>query len=239
MRPDGRAHDQLRPVTFTTDYTIYAEGAALIEMGRTRVLCTATVEEAVPPWLKGQGRGWVTAEYAMLPRATGTRIPRGRSARAEEIRRLIGRSLRASVDLAQLGERQIVIDCDVLQADGGTRTASVTGGYVALAMALHRLIGQGAVTEAVFGPSVAAVSVGLVDGVALLDLDYAEDQAADADCNLVINAHGEYVEVQGTAEGRPFARRTLSALLDLAEDGVGRLLEMQQAAIDRWRERQA
>ena len=231
MRADGRAADALRPAALTTDYTRYAEGAVLIEMGWTRVLCTATVEEAVPPWLKGQGGGWVTAEYAMLPRATETRTRRGTNARAEEIRRLIGRSLRASVDLAQLGERQIIIDCDVLQADGGTRTAAITGGYVALAMALRRLVDQGLVTNAVFGPAVAAVSAGVVEGVPLLDLDYAEDQAAEVDCNVVLNAQGQYVEIQATAEGRPFERRTLDALLDLAEPGIQALLAMQQRAL--------
>lgn len=236
MRTDGRANDQLRPVTLITDYTVFAEGAVLIEMGQTRVLCTATVEEAVPPWLKGQGSGWVTAEYAMLPRATETRTRRGQNARAEEIRRLIGRSLRASVDLAQLGERQIVVDCDVLQADGGTRTASITGGYVALAMALHRLVRRGLIAEQVFGAPVAAVSVGVVDGVPVLDLDYAEDQVAEVDCNAVMNALGRFVEIQGTTEKQPFARQTLNALLDLAEPGVGWLLEMQQHALDRWLE---
>ena len=234
MRADGRAHHQLRPVTLTPGYTRYAEGSVLIEMGLTRVLCTATVDEAVPAWLKGRGSGWVTAEYAMLPRATETRTARGPNPRAEEIRRLIGRSLRASVDLAHLGERQIIIDCDVLQADGGTRTASITGGYVALAMALHTLIERGAVTAPVLRAPVAATSVGIVGGTTLLDLTYAEDAAAEVDCNIVLNAEGRYVEVQGAAEGQPFARGQLHAMLDLAEIGIRQLFDAQQRALDAW-----
>ncbi|MBN1285459.1 MAG: ribonuclease PH [Anaerolineae bacterium] len=234
MRTDGRAGDQLRPVTFTTGYTRHAEGAVLIAAGDTRVLCTATVDENLPRWLKDQGggQGWVTAEYAMLPRATHTRGQRGPSSRGTEIQRLIGRSLRASVNLAALGERQIIIDCDVLQADGGTRTASITGGYVALALALEKLIDQEVIDDGVWLAPVAAVSVGVVDGAPLLDLDYGEDEHADVDFNVVA-AGGKYVEVQGTAEGAAFDRAMLNTLLDLADKGIRELLAMQQDVLGR------
>ena len=213
LRPHGRAPDALRPVTIECGYQAYAEGSALISCGETRVICAASVQESVPPWMQGRGTGWVTGEYAMLPRSTNTRTPRetGRpSGRSQEIQRLIGRALRAAVDLTALGERTVTVDCDVLQADGGTRTASVTGGYVALALALGRLVAAGAVPAAVLQAPVAAVSVGMVEGQALLDLSYVEDVRAEVDFNVVMNGDGEYIEVQGTAEGRPFSQTHLN-----------------------------
>ncbi|MBN1640247.1 MAG: ribonuclease PH [Anaerolineae bacterium] len=234
MRIDGRACDELRPVTLTPGYVAYPEGSVLIEAGQTRVLCNATVEPRVPPWLAGRGRGWVTAEYALLPRATHTRSQRetsGLRGRTQEIWRLIGRSLRAAVDLDALGERQVIVDCDVIQADGGTRTAAVTGGYVALALALRSLVAAGAVPAGVLSTAVAAVSVGIVDGELLLDLCYDEDRRADVDVNVVMTAAGGYVEVQGTAEGAPFGRREMDRLLDLAEGGIRHLLRAQQAVL--------
>lgn len=232
-RKDGRRADELRPIQITTGFSKYAEGSALICLGDTHVLCNVTVEDSVPVHRLGKG-GWVTAEYALLPRSTLTRTPRetaGLTARTQEIRRLIGRSLRASVDLALLGERTFIADCDVLQADGGTRTAAITGAYVALAIAVRRLIAQGQVEpEALLAP-VAAVSVGMVGGERLLDLCYAEDMAADVDFNVVMNARGHYVEVQGTAEGRPFSHSDLLRLLDLARQGIGRLLAAQEQAL--------
>ncbi len=233
-RPDGRAPHQLRPVVIQANPVLHAEGSALIRMGNTVVLCTATVVEDVPPWLRGQGKGWVTAEYALLPRSTHERTPRERSGargRTQEIQRLIGRSLRAAVDLEALGERMIIIDTDVLQADGGTRTAAITGGYVALALALRRLVEAGEVTAHVFKPAVAAVSVGVVHDVPLLDLAYAEDLHASVDMNVVMNAVGDFVEIQGTAEGDPFRREVLDTLLDLAWQGIQELLKVQQEAI--------
>ena len=233
-RPDGRRPSDLRPVTIQVNPILHAEGSALIRMGNTVVLCTASVQEEVPKWLKGQGKGWVTAEYALLPRSTHERTPRERSGprgRTQEIQRLIGRSLRAAVDLEALGERQIIVDADVLQADGGTRTAAITGGYVALAMARRRLVEAGEVSAKVFKPAVAAVSVGVVEGVPLLDLCYEEDLNASVDMNVVMNAVGDFVEIQGTAEGEPFSRETLNALLDLAWAGIQRLLKAQQEAI--------
>lgn len=233
MRPDGRADDQLRPVTITPGAQVYAEGSALIEQGLTRVLCAVSVEERVPPFLKGTGQGWVTAEYAMLPRSTLTRTPReSRSGgRAQEIRRLIGRALRAAVDLEALGERTLIVDCDVLQADGGTRTAAVTGGYVALHQALAHLRDQGAIEGLPVLRAVAAVSVGLVEGRLLLDLCYEEDFKAEADFNVVMTDGGELVEVQGTAEARPFPRRVVDQVLDLAAAGIESLLEAQRRAL--------
>lgn len=234
VRVDGRAADELRPVAMIQGYIKYAEGSVLMEMGHTRVLCNATVEDRVPRWLYGQNRGWVTAEYALLPRATQERTPRetgGRGGRTQEIRRLIGRSLRAAVDLAKLGERTVILDCDVIQADGGTRTASVTGGYVALALALRKLIAASKVSRHVLRTPVAAVSVGLLDGQPLLDLCYAEDIRADVDLNVVMTHRGEYVEVQGTAEGEPFDRAMLGHLLDLAEKGIRELLALQRKAL--------
>jgi len=231
-----RAADELRPVEFMLDYVMHPEGSVLISAGNTRVLCNATVEERLPPWLRysDDRHGWVTAEYAMLPRSTSSRnrrettAPRGRT---QEIQRLIGRSLRGVVDLNALGERQIIVDCDVIQADGGTRTAAITGGYLALAVAIKRLEKQGVVKSGVLQQSVAAVSVGLLDGQALLDLDYALDLAVDVDMNVVMTGDGEFIEVQGTAEGRPFSRSALNAMLTLAETGIEELLRMQREAL--------
>jgi ribonuclease PH len=236
-RPDGRKPDELRPVTITRHWQKHAEGSALVEFGDTKVLCAASVTEGVPRWRKGSGLGWVTAEYAMLPRATHTRSDResvrGRiGGRTHEISRLIGRSLRVAVDLRALGENTIAIDCDVLQADGGTRTASITGAYVALADAVGWLRGRNALARPEpLVTSVAAVSVGVVEGEARLDLPYAEDVAADTDMNVVCTGSGEFVEVQGTAEGAPFDRGTLDALLDLAVAGCAQLAEIQRAAL--------
>ncbi|MFL7809307.1 MAG: ribonuclease PH [Anaerolineae bacterium] len=234
MRPDGRRPDELRPVKFTLDYVDYPEGSVLIELGSTRVLCNASVEEAVPAWMAGKGRGWLTAEYALLPRSTHTRTPRetqGLRGRTQEIRRLIGRSLRAAVDLDLLGERTLVVDCDVLQADGGTRTAAVTGGYLAVALALRRLTERGAVSAATLKPPVAAISVGVVEGQERLDLCYAEDRDAEVDLNVVMTAGGELIEVQGTAEGEPFAREALDHMLDLAAQGILGLVQRQREAL--------
>jgi len=235
-RPSGRAPDALRAVRLVRGFTRHAEGSVLVEFGDTRVLCTASVEDRVPPFLKGRGQGWLTAEYGMLPRATHTRgdreAARGRqSGRTQEIQRLIGRSLRAVVDLAALGERTIQIDCDVLQADGGTRTAAVTGAWVAVHDAIEWLRARGAFEASPMTDSVAAVSVGLWRGQAVLDLDYAEDSDCDTDMNVVMTGSGGIVEVQGTAEGRPFSRAQVDALLDLAAAGIGRLGELQREAI--------
>jgi len=233
-RSDGRSPGDLRPVSFALDYIAYPEGSVLITCGGTRVLCNVSVQEQVPNWLLGQGQGWITAEYALLPRSTHTRTPReqhGPSGRTQEIRRLIGRALRAAVNLEALGERTLVVDCDVLQADGGTRTASITGGWVAVALALSRLIAEGAVGEDVFRTPVAAVSVGVIDGIPMLDLCYEEDSQAEVDLNVVMTGDGEFVEVQGTAEGRPFSRSLLDQLLDLAEEGIRQLLTAQRAAL--------
>lgn len=220
----------------TPDYIVYPEGSVLIAAGETRLLCNVTVEERVPAWMRAQqvAGGWVTAEYALLPRSTHRRTPRetdGLRGRTQEIRRLIGRSLRAAVDLTRLGDRTCILDCDVIQADGGTRTAAVTGGYVALAIALRKLIHGGLLPPEVLKPAVAAVSVGVVGGQPVLDLCYEEDTIAQADFNVVMNARGEFIEVQGTAEGAPFARTTLEALLDLAQTGIGQLLVIQQATL--------
>lgn len=233
MRPDGRRPNQLRPITFTLGYTDYAEGSVLVSMGGTRVLCNASVEDKVPPWLVGKGQGWLTGEYSLLPRSTHTRTPRETtpSGRTQEIRRLIGRSLRVCVDLTRLGERTLTVDCDVLQADGGTRTAAVTGGYVATALALRKLIDAGAVPPDVLATSVAAVSVGIVEGEPRLDLCYAEDAKAEVDCNVVMTAEGRFVEVQGTAEREPFDHAALDTLLTLAERGIRELMAAQQAAL--------
>jgi ribonuclease PH len=233
-RSSGRAHDALRAARITVDAFGYAEGSALIEMGDTKVLCAATVEEGAPPWMRGQGKGWVTGEYALLPRATSTRNRRernGAGGRTQEIQRLIGRALRASVRMDLLGERTVTVDCDVLQADGGTRTAAITGGYVALALALHRLVARGAIPASPLATPVAAVSAGYVRGAALLDLDYAEDSAADLDCNLVLTGAGEIIEVQCTAEHRAISRAEFDALIDLASGGVARLLDLQREAL--------
>ena len=236
MRKDGRANDALRQVTISPNYLEYADGSALIVCGKTRVLCAASIEATVPPWMQGRGTGWVTGEYAMLPRSTITRTPRetkGLSGRTQEIQRLIGRSLRAAINLNLLGERMIIVDCDVIQADGGTRTASVTGGLVALHLALKRLIGDGLIPEGVLGSPVAAVSVGLVDGEALLDLCYEEDSRAAVDFSVVMNARGEFIEVQGTAEGRPFSKGRLDELLDLAKRGIDQLIILQRQVMQR------
>lgn len=231
-RPDGRWPDELRPVDFTLGYIKYPEGSVLIEVGQTRVLCNVTVEERVPHWLEGEGSGWLTAEYALLPRSTHERTSRetdGLGGRTQEIRRLIGRSLRAAVDLDLLGERLLIVDCDVLQADGGTRTASITGGYVAVALALRRLADQDVAPPETLRQSVAAVSVGIVDGEARLDLCYAEDSEADVDLNVAMTGEGRLVEIQGTAEGKPFSREDLDHLLSLAAQGIGRLVQQQEA----------
>jgi ribonuclease PH len=236
MRPSGRGAEELRPVSFEAGFTRHAEGSVLVSFGETRVLCTASVEQRVPPWLKGQGSGWVTAEYGMLPRATHTRSPREaargkQGGRTLEIQRLIGRSLRAVVDLEALGERTITIDCDVLQADGGTRTAAITGSYVALALAMRRLVKERGLRKNPIHGQIAAVSVGIVGGVPVLDLDYAEDADAETDMNVVMNEAGGFVEIQGTAEGHAFQRSELDRLLELASSGIASLLTAQSAAL--------
>ncbi len=234
LRNDGRQPDQLRPVRITPGIAPYAEGSALIEMGATRVLCTASLEPGVPNWLRGQGRGWVTGEYALLPRSTLTRTRRernGASGRTQEIQRLIGRALRAALDLEELGERMLVVDCDVLQADGGTRTASITGGYVALCLALQRLHSDGVLASNPLRCAIAAVSAGVVQNNILLDLDYSEDSIADIDCNIVQTDGGSYVEVQSTAEGEPISRGQLNDLLSLAHQGIAELLAAQRKAL--------
>jgi ribonuclease PH len=232
MRPSGRRADEMRPVRFTPHYTRHAEGAVLVEFGETRVLCTASIEPKVPPFLKGKQEGWVTAEYGMLPRSTHTRTPREASrgkqgGRTLEIQRLIGRSLRAVVDRAALGEHTITIDCDVLQADGGTRTASISGGYLALALAANHLVATRKIQRNPIHGQVAAVSVGIFSGVPVLDLDYAEDSAAETDMNVVMNEAGGLIEIQGTAEGHALQRSELDKLVDLAGLGVKQLLAAQ------------
>lgn len=234
QRADGRTHDQLRPVCITLDPFGFAEGSALIEQGGTRVLCTASVEEGVPSWMRGNGSGWVTGEYALLPRSTETRTRRernGASGRTQEIQRLIGRSLRAAVDLDLLGERMVIVDCDVLQADGGTRTASITGGFVALALALHRVVEKQQLEHYPIMHQIAAISAGYVDKTALLDLNYQEDSSADLDCNVVQTKTGGIVEVQCTAEGQPVSRTELHQLIDLTTNGIQTLLQTQQVAL--------
>jgi len=237
-RPDGRAPDQLRPIALTRDYLLHPEGSVLIEFGATKVICTATVEEKVPSFLKGQALGWVTAEYGMLPRSTNTRMNRenrGPSGRSQEIQRLVGRTLRAVTDRAKLGERTVWVDCDVIQADGGTRTAAITGSFVALADAIARI--PGLATTAVLRDCVAAISVGMVAGQPALDLNYAEDSTAEVDMNVVMTGSGEFVEVQGTAEQVPFSRSRLDDLLALAERGIRRLVSLQRRALDARAER--
>ncbi|RZI56569.1 MAG: ribonuclease PH [Rubrivivax sp.] len=235
-RPQGRAADALRPVRITRHYTRHAEGAVLIEFGDTKVLCTASVEEKVPPHKRGSGEGWVTAEYGMLPRATHTRSDREaargkQTGRTQEIQRLIGRALRAVFDLSKLGERTIQIDCDVLQADGGTRTAAITGAYVAAHDAVSWLIAQGKIVDTPLKDAVAAISVGILDGQALLDLEYVEDSACDTDMNVVMTGAGHFVELQGTAEGVAFTRAEVDVLLNLAEKGIRELLVAQREAL--------
>ena len=233
MRTQGRAPNQLRSVRMTPGYIGQAEGSVLIEVGRTRVICTASVEETVPSFLKGSGKGWVTSEYSMLPRATSTRTPREsslgkKSGRTQEIQRLIGRALRASVDLEKIGERQIWIDCDVIEADGGTRTASITGAFVALRLAVDALLRSKKLQQSPIRSHVAAVSVGIVNGVPMLDLDYSEDSTADVDFNVVMTDRDEFVEVQGTAERFPFSTAALSQLLELGRAGIHELIDLQR-----------
>lgn len=237
-RPSGRAADQLRAVKITKDFTKHAEGSVLIEFGDTQVICNASVENKVPPWLRGQGQGWVTSEYGMLPRSTGSRMRREASAgkqsgRTQEIQRLIGRSLRAAVDLEKLGERTIHVDCDVIQADGGTRTASITGGYVALSMAIEKLLASGELTESPMVQQVASISVGVYQGLPVLDLDYAEDSTAETDMNLVMTDSGHFIEVQGTAEGAPYSMAELQAMLALGQKGIGELTAIQRQALEK------
>ncbi len=236
MRPSGRTPDELRPIRLTRRYTKHAEGAVLVEFGDTRVLCTASIEEKVPHFLKGQGKGWITAEYGMLPRATGTRTAReaargAQSGRTQEIQRLIGRSLRAVVDLTRLGERTLTIDCDVLQADGGTRTASITGGFVALADAIAHLRGRGQLTVDPVRHYVASVSAGIHQGRPILDLDYAEDCNAETDMNFVMDESERFIEIQGTAEGAPFSLDEMLAMTELARKGIRELIAHQRAAL--------
>ena len=236
MRPSQRQHNQLRSIHITRHYTMHAEGSVLIECGETKVICTASVEEKVPQHKKGSGEGWVTAEYGMLPRSTGSRMSREaakgkQSGRTQEIQRLIGRSLRSVVDLKKLGERTIQIDCDVIQADGGTRTASITGAFVALHDAVSGLMARGLIKESPLRDFVAAISVGIYQGQPVLDLDYCEDSACDTDMNVVMTGAGHFVEVQGTAEGHTFSRAEMDAMLDLAQSGIAQLVEMQRAAL--------
>lgn len=244
MISSSRTQDNsLRPVTMKRNCIMHAEGSCLISCGNTKVLCTASVEDKVPPFLRGSGKGWVTAEYALLPRSTAVRVPRdsvkGRiNGRSQEIQRLIGRSLRAAVDLEALGERCITLDCDVLQADGGTRTASITGAYVALVDALRWLRGSGAFEKLPLRSQVAAVSVGKVDGRLLLDLCYDEDSSAEVDFNVVMNGHGDFVEVQGTGEGGVFSRAEMNGMLDLAASGISGLMEAQRTTLD-WHDEEA
>ncbi|ADC72964.1 MULTISPECIES: ribonuclease PH [unclassified Thioalkalivibrio] len=236
MRPSGRQADEMRPVRFTRHFTRHAEGSVLVEFGDTRVLCNATIESRVPPWLKNKGRGWVTAEYSMLPRSTHDRMAREAArgklgGRTMEIQRLIGRSLRAVVDLEALGERQIIVDCDVIQADGGTRTASISGAYVALRDAIRKAREQGMIRKDPLHGHLAAISVGIFNGAPVLDLDYDEDSQAETDLNLVMNEAGGVIEIQGTAEGHAFRRDELNQMLDLGEKGIQQIVEAQRAAL--------
>jgi ribonuclease PH len=238
MRPSQRSPNQLREIRITRNYTKHAEGSVLIECGDTKVICTASVEEKVPPHKKGSGEGWVTAEYGMLPRSTGERMSREaakgkQSGRTQEIQRLIGRSLRAVVDLQKLGERTIQIDCDVIQADGGTRTASITGAFVALYDAVRGLLGKGLIKESPLKDFVAAISVGIYQGKPVLDLDYLEDSDCDTDMNVVMLGNGHFVEVQGTAEGHAFTRAEMDELLELAKSGIAELIAMQRAVLEK------
>ncbi len=233
MRPSGRSPDQLRSIKFTRNYTKHAEGSVLVEFGDTKVLCTATVEERIPRWLKGKGQGWVTAEYGMLPRSTGSRMGREaargkQGGRTMEIQRLIARSLRAVVNLEALGERNVIVDCDVIQADGGTRTASITGGFVALADAMQHLVDTGKIKKNPIIGQVASVSVGIYNGSPVLDLDYDEDSNAETDMNVVMNDAGAFIEIQGTAEGHAFRQEELDAMLGLAKSGIAELINHQK-----------
>ena len=232
----GRAADALRPITITLNFLPHADGSVLMACGNTKVICTATIDENIPPFLRGKGQGWVTAEYGMLPASTQSRMKREaaagkQSGRTQEIQRLIGRSLRAAVDMTKLGERQILIDCDVIQADGGTRTASITGAFVALQIAVRKLLADGRVAENPLVGSVAAISVGVVGGVPLLDLDYPEDSGCDSDINVVMNGEGKIIEIQGTAEGAPFDFDELAKLIKLAQKGIAELSALQQRAL--------
>lgn len=236
IRPSQRANDQLRAIDIIRHYTKHAEGSVLVKFGDTHVICTASVEEKVPGFLKGKGQGWVTAEYGMLPRSTGSRMDREaargkQSGRTQEIQRLIGRSLRAVIDLQKLGERTIHFDCDVIQADGGTRTASITGAYVAMVDAVSTLLQKGLLTETPIKDSVGAISVGVYQGAPVLDLDYIEDSDCDTDMNVVMTGNGGFVEIQGTAEGEPFSRDTMNQMLDLAAKGIAEIANIQQQAL--------
>jgi len=238
MRPSGRAIDELRNIVITRQYTKHAAGSTLIECGDTKVICTASIEERTPPWLKGKGSGWVTAEYGMLPGATNTRARREaasgkQSGRTQEIQRLIGRSLRAAIDLSALGERSITVDCDVIQADGGTRTASITGAFVALSDAMQTLLDKGSIKKNPIHGMIAATSVGIYNGHAVLDLDYAEDSTAETDMNVVMNDAGGFIEIQGTAEGHAFRDDELASMLALAKSGIATLIEKQTEALNK------
>lgn len=235
-RADGRAYDEMRSIRIVPGYQEFAEGSALIELGKTRVLCSVSVDERVPPFLRGGGSGWVTAEYAMLPRSTVTRTRRDSSlgmvtGRNQEIQRLIGRSLRAVTDLSALGERTLIVDCDVLQADGGTRTAAITGAYVALHQAVHTLVNMGIISSIPFKSEIAATSVGIIHSHMMLDLCYDEDSSAAVDFNVVMTGKGEFVEIQGTAEGKPFSREAVDSLISLAEKGIQQLLQVQKEVL--------
>lgn len=237
MRPSGRALDQLRQIQFTKGFTKHAEGSVLVEFGDTKVICNATVEEKVPPFLRGKSQGWVTAEYGMLPRSTDSRMRREASAgkqggRTVEIQRLIGRSLRAAIDLTALGERTILVDCDVIQADGGTRTASITGGFVAMSLAIQKLLESGALSASPILHGVGSVSVGVYQGQPVLDLDYAEDSTAETDMNLVMTEQNEFIEVQGTAEAAPFSMAEMNAMLALGQKGIAELIQLQKACLE-------
>ncbi len=236
MRPSGRALDEMREVKFTRNYTKHAEGSVLVEFGETKVICTASVDERIPPWLRGKGSGWVTAEYGMLPRSTDSRMGREaargkQGGRTVEIQRLIGRSLRACIDMEVLGERQIVIDCDVIQADGGTRTASISGGFVALNDAIQSLLQDNKIESNPLHGQIGSVSVGIYEGEPVLDLDYPEDSNAETDMNVVMNTAGQFIEVQGTAEGHAFSRDEMNAMLELAEKGINEIIQLQNKAM--------
>ena len=236
MRPSGRSADEMRKVSFTRNYTLHAEGSVLVEFGDTKVICTATVDENIPRWMKDSGKGWVTAEYGMLPRSTNSRMGREsargkQGGRTMEIQRLIGRSLRAAVDLEKLGARTVTLDCDVIQADGGTRTASISGAFVALSDAINHLIETGSLTESPIIHNVASVSVGVYQDEPILDLDYAEDSNAETDMNVVMTENGGFIEVQGTAEGAPYTRSQMDAMLTLAEKGINEIIKIQQVTL--------
>jgi ribonuclease PH len=234
-RPDGRKFDDLRPISFTPNFVSYPEGSVLVTWGETRVLCNLTIQEDVPAWLIGKGQGWITAEYALLPRSTHTRTPRetkGLRGRTQEIRRLIGRSLRKAVDLEKIGERTLLLDCDVIQADGGTRVASVTGGYLALVLGLKPLIQAGEIPPGAINSQIAAVSVGMIQGQPILDLNYTEDSQADVDLNIVMTSESKIIEIQGTAEGNPFSRKDLDRMISQAENGIHQIIALQEELLN-------